>query len=137
MSSLKKKNERKKKEKLKIKGNKKYRESKERQQAPFHSFGFSDMISTWGQRHPKQDKRVNTERRHSQQGKQENTKPQKLFMDESGETAREEGTLERRASNWCRKQNTGKTAGLKARLKLWMNVEMKGGRLILLKKVKG
>ena len=56
---------------LKIKGNKKYWESEEHQQAPFHSFRFSDMISTWGQRQTKQVIRVNTERGHSEKGKKE------------------------------------------------------------------
>ena len=123
------------KKKLKIKGNKKYRESKERQQTPFHSFGFSDMISTWGQRHPKQDKRVNTERRHSEQGKQE--KP-----NHRNSSWMRVGKLPGKKGPWKGERVTGAENRIqekqqeKARLKLWMNMEMKGGRLMLLKKVK-
>ena len=57
------------------------------------------------------------------------TKQQKLFMDKSGETAtRVEGTLERIASNSAENRIQEKQQE-KARLKLWMNTEMKGGRL--------
>jgi len=50
-------------------------------------------------------------------------------MDKSGETAtRVEGTLERIASNSAENRIQEKQQE-KARLKLWMNTEMKGGRL--------
>lgn len=57
-------------------------------------------------------------------------------MDNSGETARVVGTLERTASNWCRKQNTGKTAG-KSKVKTMGEHENERGQTYtVLKKVK-
>ena len=57
-------------------------------------------------------------------------------MDNSGETARVVGTPERTASNWCRKQNTGKTAG-KSKVKTMGEHENERGQTYtVLKKVK-
>lgn len=79
MTSLKKKNKRKKKD-LTIKENKKYRLFEGYQQLPFHFFRFTDVISTWGQRQSRLKRTLEETLKVSIENTVRNKKERKLLM---------------------------------------------------------